>query len=86
MGDSFLDSDHTHDSRLRTTGIFLAGLGIGALLGAGMALLYAPESGEITRHRIRRQFRTIRDDAADEWRDRTRSARRELRRRLHQDT
>ncbi len=86
MGDHFFDSEHAHDSRIRSTGIFLAGLGIGALLGTALALLYAPESGEITRHRIRRQFRTIRDDAADEWRDRTRSARRELRRRLHKDT
>lgn len=86
MSDHFFDSEHAHDSRIRGAGIFLTGLGIGALLGTALALLYAPESGEITRHRIRRQFRNIRDDAADEWRDRTRSARRELRRRLHQDT
>ncbi|MFN2316540.1 MAG: YtxH domain-containing protein [Gemmatimonadales bacterium] len=86
MADHFFDSDHQHDSRFRSTGIFLTGLGLGALLGTAVALLYAPESGEITRHRIRRQFRTIRDDAADELRDRTRHARRELRRRLRKDS
>lgn len=86
MADHFFDSDHQDDSMLRRAGIFLTGLGIGALLGAGAALLYAPESGDITRHRLRRQFRALRDDAADELRDRTRHARRELQRRLHKDT
>lgn len=86
MGDRFFDSAHRRDSRLRTTGVFLTGLGVGALLGAAIALLYAPESGDITRRRLRRQFRTIREDAADEWRDRTRGVRRELKRRLQTDT
>lgn len=86
MADHFFDSDRLHDTTLRGAGIFLTGLGIGALLGAAVALLYAPESGDITRRRLRRQFKTIQEDAADEWRDRTRHARRELRRRLHKDS
>jgi gas vesicle protein len=31
----------------------LAGIGVGAVLGAAVALLYAPQSGEVTRTQIR---------------------------------
>lgn len=44
---------------------FLAGLVLGALLGAGAALLLAPERGEVTRGRIQRRMRRLRRDAAD---------------------
>lgn len=37
-------------------GTFVAGLGIGAAIGAAVALLWAPGSGEDTRGRIRRKF------------------------------
>jgi hypothetical protein len=37
-------------------GTFVAGLGIGAAIGAAVALLWAPGSGEETRGRIRRKF------------------------------
>ena len=59
---------------------FAMGLVLGAILGAGAALLLAPQRGDVTRRRIRRQFRDMRDEAAGqvgEWRD---EARRELRR------
>jgi len=59
---------------------FLSGFVLGALLGAGAALLLAPERGQVVRRRIRTQFDHMRDDAADrltDWRD---DARRELRR------
>ena len=50
---------------------FLAGLLIGAVLGASIALLTAPESGEATRHRITRvlsdrTLRSLRGDEDDE--------------------
>ena len=37
-------------------GTFVAGLGIGAIVGAAAALLWAPGSGEETRGRIREKF------------------------------
>jgi hypothetical protein len=37
-------------------GTFVAGLGIGAAIGAAAALLWAPRSGEETRGRIREKF------------------------------
>lgn len=46
---------------------FLSGLVIGAVLGAGIALLTAPEPGRRTRKRIRRAAYQIRDSASDRW-------------------
>lgn len=69
---------------------FVGGLVVGALVGAGVALLLAPESGEATRRRVRRKLEDVRDgareqiedarDQLDDWRD---DAHRELRRRRH---
>jgi hypothetical protein len=42
---------------------FLGGLVLGALVGAGIALLVAPERGSEVRRRLRRRFRKTRDDA-----------------------
>jgi len=39
--------------------LFAAGVAIGAILGAAMALLFAPVSGGETRHRIARRVRNI---------------------------
>jgi gas vesicle protein len=44
-------------------GTFVAGLGIGALVGAAAALLWAPRSGEETRGRIRQKFSRGGDDS-----------------------
>ena len=44
-------------------GTFVAGLGIGAAIGAAVALLWAPASGEDTRGRIRRKFSRAGDDS-----------------------
>ena len=38
---------------------------IGATLGAGVALLFAPQSGEETRHYIRKKTGQVRDTLAD---------------------
>jgi gas vesicle protein len=48
-------------------GTFGAGLAVGALLGAGVALLLAPSSGTVTRRRIGRVGRRASVRAADAW-------------------
>ena len=49
--------------------IFAAGAFVGATLGAGAALLLAPQSGEQTRHDIARRGRRLRSRTADAWDD-----------------
>ena len=69
----------THDANHGGAKTFTAGLLIGALVGAGVALLFAPQSGEETRHLIRRKARRIADEASDRYEDvrhRVRAARR----------
>ncbi len=59
-------------------GGLLAAFAVGAALGAGIALLYAPYSGDETRHRLARKSRDIknrvtgamtaaRDAVRDQW-------------------
>ena len=58
---------------------FAAGLLIGALLGAGVALLFAPQSGEDTRRMLRKRAKKIAAGAEDRFDDvkgRIRQARR----------
>src|SRR3954468_20486343 len=43
-------------------GLFTAGIAVGAILGATVALLLAPASGEETRHGISRRVRHLRGD------------------------
>ncbi len=43
---------------------FLTGVLVGAAVGAGIALLFAPASGDDTRRLIRRRAKSIRKDAA----------------------
>lgn len=69
---------------------FFGGLLLGALIGAGIALLVAPERGDVTRRRIRTKLRDVTDGAREhleDWRDgaerELRRRRRSLRRRLH---
>jgi gas vesicle protein len=49
----------------RSTAGFVAGVLFGAFLGAGFALLFAPERGEKTRGRLRRRMRSLQDDALE---------------------
>jgi gas vesicle protein len=44
---------------------FAAGLVVGALLGASIALLYAPDRGDRTRRAVRRRLERLREDAAE---------------------
>jgi gas vesicle protein len=46
-------------------GGFVAGLLLGIMLGAGVALLFAPDQGERTRGRLRKRIRSIKDDARE---------------------
>ena len=82
MTDEILDSEQSDDTAVRGGGYFVAGLVLGALLGASTALLLAPASGRSTRRKLRHRFEELRDDAAGEIRDASRAARRELRRRV----
>jgi hypothetical protein len=47
-------------------GLFAAGIAVGAVLGAAVALLMAPSTGEETRHSISRRVRRLRGDD-DVW-------------------
>src|SRR5437868_13761651 len=47
-------------------GLFTAGIAVGAILGAAVALLFAPATGGETRHRIARRVKNIRGEE-DIW-------------------
>ena len=49
-------------------GLFTAGIAVGAILGATVALLLAPASGDETRHSIARRVKNFRGDD-DIWDD-----------------
>ena len=48
---------------------FILGLLLGGVIGAGVALLAAPQSGSRTRRRIRKTALTLCDSASDQWDD-----------------
>jgi gas vesicle protein len=50
---------------------FLAGMLLGVVIGASMALLTAPQSGRKTRKRLVRAVSQVRDTATDHWDDLT---------------
>src|SRR6266550_1364255 len=50
-------------------GLFTAGIAVGAILGATVALLLAPASGDHTRHTIARRVRKLRGEDDDVWED-----------------
>lgn len=64
-----------------SAGSLLSGIVIGALVGAGIALLFAPRSGEDTRRELSRRARSARDDAMERLDDASTRARREFNRR-----
>ena len=71
-------------ARSGTTGAFAAGLLVGALLGASLALLYAPERGSRTRQDLRRRLQRLREEAGEEIERAGGEARRAVRRRRKQ--
>lgn len=67
------------DDDTSSTRPFAVGFLIGGLLGAGLALLFAPQSGSDTRRLIKRRARRIAAGAQDKYedvKDRIRDARR----------
>ena len=48
---------------------FISGLLLGAVIGAGVALLAAPQSGRRTCRRIKKTALTLRDSATDRYDD-----------------
>jgi hypothetical protein len=49
----------------RGAGAFAAGIVFGAFLGAGIALMFAPERGDKTRRRLRRRLQQLREGTAE---------------------
>jgi hypothetical protein len=79
--DEVADDELEEGGRPRGSGIgFVVGFVLGALAGAGAALLLAPQSGDVTRRRIRRGVRRFREGAADRVGEMREGAERELRR------
>jgi gas vesicle protein len=87
-GDADADAEDGHETDWQQVAIFGAGVALGLALGAGAALLAAPQSGEETRAalkgRVRRIKRTTTRRGMDAWGelgDELRAASRALRRR-----
>ena len=76
-----LEEHMGHNRSDSSAGSLLAGITIGALVGAGIALLFAPQSGEDTRRELSRRARSARDEAMDKLDDATTRARHEFNRR-----
>lgn len=81
MTDELLDTEQPDDTAGRGGGRFVAGLIVGAIVGASAALLLAPESGRITRRRLKLRLHDLQEGAAEELR----SAGKRFRRRLGDD-
>ena len=64
-----------------STAGFVAGILFGAFLGAGFALLLAPERGDKIRGRLKRRMRSLREDARNGIDRAGNATRKELRRR-----
>lgn len=62
---------------------FMAGLAVGALVGAGIALLYAPDRGRNTRRRLGRRIQRLRDRSGQSVQDLKAALRKEMRRVKH---
>ena len=57
-----------HDREVHSV-TFVSGFLLGAMVGAGIALLAAPEAGMRTRKRIRRVAGELKNSAGDHWED-----------------
>ena len=56
--------EYDHEAQVTN---FISGLILGAIIGAGVAMLTAPQSGRRTRRRIRKAATGIRGTAGDRW-------------------
>lgn len=66
MHEEDLEDDLPTGGEFDTTS-FLTGILVGAAVGAGIALLFAPASGDDTRRLIRRRARALEKDASRSW-------------------
>jgi hypothetical protein len=69
LGERAVGTSYERYPDWRRVGIFGAGLAIGLAVGAGAALLLAPQSGEETRELLGAGARRLGDRAADRWDD-----------------
>lgn len=69
------------DDAGRGLGGFAAGVLFGAVLGAGIALLFAPERGDKTRRRLRRRLERLQNETSEGLERAGTRTRRELARR-----
>ena len=58
--------DHDHERQVLN---FISGLVLGAVIGAGVALLTAPHAGRRTRRRLRKAAVGLRESATDRFDD-----------------
>ena len=69
------------DPEGRGLGGFAAGMLVGAVLGIGLGILFAPERGEATRRRLRKRLAKLRERAGDGLETAGKRTRKELARR-----
>jgi hypothetical protein len=65
--DRALGSPYREHTNWAQAGLFAAGVALGAMLGAGAALLTAPQSGVEARLALKRRARRARVHAEDRW-------------------
>jgi len=65
--DTVEEEGETMEHEGHGTRTFLAGLAIGALVGAGVALLFAPQSGAETRAAVSRRAKSLAKDAREHY-------------------
>jgi gas vesicle protein len=63
---------------MRKAGSFLIGLITGAVIGGGLALLFAPSSGEDTRARLQESYSHIRNEVKEAAANKARDLKSEL--------
>jgi gas vesicle protein len=56
--------DYDHEGQVTN---FISGLVLGAIIGAGVAMLTAPQSGRRTRRRIQKTAKGMKSTAQDRW-------------------
>ena len=68
---SYRPSERTDDAEVdwQRVAIFATGTVLGAVVGVGAALLFAPQTGEETRRNLVRHGRRLRSRTADAWDD-----------------
>jgi gas vesicle protein len=74
------DAEESEDTA-HGAGSFVAGIVVGAVIGAGIALLFAPDTGVQTRRRLRRGADALRERAEEGFDEATKRTRKDLRRR-----